>query len=127
MIDAFKYSEINDISLFSKNSDLFIAAAHIDGKITVWNYHNKKLIKEIKDNNDKQEIRSISFSPDGKFLLSGSFDHKIKLFDVNNDFNLLGALEHEDKVVSAKWHPDIPIIISTSADKSARVWIPQNY
>ena len=127
VIDAFKYSEINDISLFSKNSDLFIAAAHIDGKITVWNYHNKKLIKEIKDNNDKQEIRSISFSPDGKFLLSGSFDHKIKLFDVNNDFNLLGALEHEDKVVSAKWHPNIPIIISTSADKSARVWIPQNY
>ena len=73
------------------------------------------------------EIRSVSFSPDGKFLLSSSFDHKIKLFDVNNDFNLLGTLEHEDKVVSAKWHPDIPIIIYTSADKSARVWIPQNY
>ena len=51
----------------------------------------------------------------------------ISLFSKNNDFNLLGALEHEDKVVSAKWHPDIPIIISTSADKSARVWIPQNY
>ena len=53
VIEAHKFSEINDISLFSKNSDLFIAAAHIDGKITVWNYHNKKLIKEIYENYDK--------------------------------------------------------------------------
>ena len=127
VIEAFKFSEINDIGLLNRNNDLIIAAGHIDGKITIWNYLNKKLIKEIKENNDKMEIRSVSFSPDGKFLLSSSFDHKIKLFDVNNDFNLLGTLEHEDKVVSAKWHPDIPIIISTSADKSARVWIPQNY
>ena len=45
----------------------------------------------------------------------------MKLFDVNNDFTLLDTQEHEDKVVSAKWYPDIPINFSTNADKSTRV------
>ena len=28
----------------------------------------------------------------------------------------------EDKVVSAKWHKQYPIIVSTSSDKTARIW-----
>ena len=63
--------------------------------------------------------------PDGKYLISGSYDSKIKIFDVNNNFELMGELEHTDRVVSCIWHPEIPLIISTSADKTARVWIPQ--
>jgi len=31
--------------------------------------------------------------------------------------------EHEDKVVSVKWHPYLPMLLSTSADKSARIWL----
>ncbi len=97
VIEAHKFSEINNISFFSKNNDLFISVAHFYGKNTIWNYHNKKLIQE---NNYKLEIRSIGFSPDRNFLLSGSYAHIIKLFDVNNDFTLLDTQEHEDKVVS---------------------------
>ena len=39
----------------------------------------------------------------------------------------MGELEHTDRVVSCIWHPEIPLIVSTSADKTARVWIPQKY
>jgi WD40 repeat protein len=58
--------------------------------------------------------------------VSGSFDNKIKLFDVENNFDLIGELEHLDRVVSVKWHPEVPILISTSADKTAKIWIPDN-
>jgi WD40 repeat protein len=68
----------------------------------------------------------VSFSPDGRYLVSGSFDNKIKLFDVENSFDLIGELEHSDRVVSCKWHPEVPILISTSADKTAKIWIPDN-
>lgn len=69
--------------------------------------------------------RSVSFSPDGKYLVSASFDSKIKLFDVEKNYELIGELDgHNDRVVSVRWHPEVPLLISTSADKTARLWIP---
>jgi hypothetical protein len=47
------------------------------------------------------------------------------LFDVDNNFDLIGELEHLDRAVSVKWHPEVPLLISTSADKTARIWIPE--
>ena len=58
--------------------------------------------------------------------MSASFDSKVKLFDVENNFDLIGELEHNDRAVSAKWHPESPLLISTSADKTARIWSPEN-
>ena len=118
------YGPINDISLFNTGEMLIIAAAHVDGKITIWDAQRKSLFTEIKENTQQKEVRTLAFSPDGKFLVSGGFDNKIKIYDIMNNFNLAGELEHNDKVVSVKWHPDLPIIVSTSADKSARLWAP---
>ena len=114
------YGPINDISLFNTGEMLIIAAAHVDGKITIWDAQRKSLFTEIKENTQQKEVRTLAFSPDGKFLVSGGFDNKIKIYDIMNNFNLAGELEHNDKVVSVKWHPDLPIIVSTSADKTAR-------
>lgn len=89
--------------------------------------HKESLFTEIKENTQQKEVRTLAFSPDGKFLVSGGFDNKIKIYDIMNNFNLAGELEHNDKVVSVKWHPDLPIIVSTSADKTARLWAPTIY
>lgn len=35
------------------------------------------------------------------------------------------TLNHDDKVVSVRWHPILPLLLSSSADKTARVWFPQ--
>ena len=126
-IPTLGYGAINDISLLNTGEQLIIAAAHNDGKITVWDAQRKSLFIEIKENSQQKEIRSLSFSPDGKYLLSGGFDNKIKIYDVMNNFNSSGELEHNDKVVSVRWHPDLPIIVSTSADKTARLWSPTIY
>lgn len=66
------------------------------------------------------------FSPDGHYLVSASFDSTIKIYDVDKDFSLVNELEHNDRVVSVKWHPDFPLMLSTSADKTARIWIPES-
>ena len=125
ILSGIQYADINDISIFSKGNNTIIAVGHNDGLVTIWDYSKQCVIKEIYEHNE--EVRSVAFSPDGKYLLSGSFDSKIKIYDINNDFNNIGELEHGDKVVSCKWHPEIPLIISTSADRTARVWIPSKY
>ena len=125
ILSAIKYAEINDISIFSKGNNIIVAVGHTDGLVTIWDYSKQCVIKEIYEHNE--EVRSLAFSPDGKYLLSGSFDSKIKIYDINNNFKNIGELEHGDKVVSCKWHPEIPLIVSTSADRTARVWVPSKY
>jgi len=126
-IPTLGYGPINDISLLNTGEMLIVAAGHVDGKITIWDAQRKSLFTEIKENTQQKEVRGLAFSPDGKYLVSGGFDNKVKIYDIMNNFNLAGELEHNDKVVSVKWHPDLPILISTSADKTARLWCPTIY
>lgn len=116
-----KHSSANDLSF----STSLVAVAHTDGYISIIDYLTKAVIKEIKVSDS--EVRSVNFSQNGKYLLCGGFDHKIRIYDVCNDFNQIKVLDHEDRVVSCKWHHKLPIISSTSADKTARVWIPKIY
>ena len=125
ILSAIQYADINDIAVFSKANNTIIAVGHTDGLMTIWDFSKQCVIKEIYEHNE--QIRSVAFSPDGKYLLSGAFDAKIKIYDVKNNFNFVGEVEHNDKVVSCKWHPEIPLIVSTSADKTARVWIPSKF
>lgn len=125
-IKASNYDDINDISIHSGISNTIVAAAHNAGIVTLWDYNKSSLIKEIAFEN-KSEMRSIAFSPDGKYLAIGGFNKKITIIDMNDQFKIINTLEHLDRVVSVKWHPEKPVIVSTSADKTARVWLPQVY
>ncbi|MCQ2821527.1 MAG: WD40 repeat domain-containing protein, partial [archaeon] len=126
LIDAGRFSSINDISLTNSFSNsVLVAAAHSNGKISIWDFGRKTLVKEIKNSsifNGPCDVRAVDFSKNGKYLVSGSFDGKVKVYDVMNDFNLVKEFSHDDKVVSAKWHKKYPLIVSTSSDKSVRIW-----
>lgn len=126
-IDAKGFDSISDCSIHTNGTNTLIAIGHADGKVTIWDYYSKKIIKEIKNCLLGQEVRSVEFSPDGRFLVTGAFDAKVRIFDRENDFGLIGKVEHGDKVVSSKWHPFLPILSSTSSDKTARLWIPDKY
>ena len=127
IIDAKEYDSICDISIINSGSTAKVALGHADGKVTIWDYYSKTLIKEIKNCLLGQEVRSIDFSPDGKYLMAGGFDSKIRIYNSENGYNIVGRLEHNDKVVSARFHPYVPFAMSTSSDKTARLWIPDKY
>ena len=72
------------------------------------------------------DVRGISYSADGRYLASAGFDKKIVITDCLNNDNLqvIKTFDHDDKALSVKWHPYLPLFLSTSADKSARLWAP---
>ncbi len=58
-------------------------------------------------------------------MASAGFDKNINISDtLNEEISVVKVLEHDDRVVSVRWHPYLPLLISTSADKSARIWTP---
>ena len=120
-IEIKNHSEINDVSF----SNEIVCSGHNDGFVCVCDFASKNVIKEFKAGDG--EIRSLNLSFDGKFLMSSGFDKTTRIFDVNNDFKQVKVLDADDKVVCNRWFPDKPVIVTTSADKTARVYSPKVY
>lgn len=67
-------------------------------------------------------VWSVSFSPDGKYIASGSTDHKIILWDVATRAAVGTMMGHSDIVLSAVFNPEGTILASGSRDKKIVLW-----
>ena len=69
-------------------------------------------------------VRSASFSPGGDYFVTGSDDHKVRVWQVifGRQPGALTLTGHTAKVTSVSWSLDGTKIVSGSADKSIIVW-----
>ncbi len=67
-------------------------------------------------------FNSVAFSPDGRFIASGSYDNTIKLWDASSG-KLIRSLEgHQSEVRSVAFSPDGRSIASGSYDNTVKLW-----
>ncbi|MBP5972657.1 AAA-like domain-containing protein [Brasilonema sp. CT11] len=72
-------------------------------------------------NGHRKDINSISFSPDGEIIASGSTDQTIKLWQ--RDGKLITTLTgHSGSVTSVSFSPDGKILASGSDDTTIKLW-----
>ena len=67
-------------------------------------------------------VNSVSFSPDGKRIVSGSDDNTIRIWDATTGKELEILEGHTDWVNSVSFSPDGKRIVSGSDDKTIRIW-----
>jgi len=79
-----------------------------------------KPIKTLEGHSDG--VLSVSFSPCGKFLVSGSEDNTIKLWSVPDGINTNTIAAHDGNVHCVLCSPDCATIISASWDKTVKIW-----
>lgn len=94
------------------------AVGHLDGVVSLWDITAGKLMSKY--NYHTADCRSLEFSCDTNWLVSCSFDGSLGFVNMKSGKNYKIEF-HDDRVVSIRWHPYLPILLSTSADRTARV------
>ena len=67
-------------------------------------------------------VESVGFSPDGKWVLSGSRDATVRLWHVDSGKELRCYKGHTDFVFSVVFSPDGKRALSASRDATVRLW-----
>ncbi len=66
-------------------------------------------------------INSVAFSPDGKYLASGSLDDTVKLWSVESHKEITTLQGHDNIVFSVAFSPDGKYLASSSEDKTVKL------
>jgi serine/threonine protein kinase len=67
-------------------------------------------------------VRSVVYSPDGRYLASGSDDKTIKIWEVATGKELRTLTGHSDRVSSVAYSPDGRYLASGSSDDTIKIW-----
>ncbi len=86
----------------------------------------QKLVNEGSERNrlerHNDRVLSVSFSPDGKTLASGSGDMTIKLWNLETGKEIHTLKGHDSQVKSVRFSPDGKILASGSLDNTIKLW-----
>ena len=89
--------------------------------IDVWDVTTWQKVLTFKGHND--EIRVVTFSPDGSKLVSASRDRTIKIWDISNQQEIATLWGHLNSVCSVVCSPDGKTLASGSwQDKTVKLW-----
>jgi WD40 repeat protein len=114
-IEARNFRCNNSIQEIAVSPDGAYLAAYSGKDIEIWNLKNGKR-KMILKGHEKPGY-GIGFSPDGKFLISGSNDQTFKIWNLTSGICTLTSHSYEEVIYSCKFLSENEILISTSEGK----------
>jgi WD40 repeat protein/energy-coupling factor transporter ATP-binding protein EcfA2 len=101
-----------------------IASGSAEGVLLMWDLNGKEICK-LSDGLEGS-IKSIAFSPDNQFLVSGNWDGKqsktLRIWDLNKYPISQTFIGHENEIRSVAFSLDSQYFVSGSSDKTIRVW-----
>ena len=112
-----------------------IVSGSTDACLKIWNANTGVCIKNIEgviDNSGGNWLKnfeghlspvsSVAYSPDGKYIVSGSYDGIIKIWDANTGKYLKTLLGGSRTIFSLAFSPDGSRIVSCSVDNTIKIW-----
>jgi WD40 repeat protein len=88
--------------------------------VKVWEVGSWREVATLRGHDDS--VLSVNFSPDGKFLASGSRDKTVKVWEVGSWQKVATLKGHGGDVYSVSFSPDGKFLASGSEDCTVKVW-----
>lgn len=99
--------------------------AHEDRHIRFWDNHTGKMVHSMVAHLDA--VTSLAVDPNGLYLLSGSHDCSIRLWNLDDKTCVQEITAHrkkfEESILDVAFHPTRPYIASAGADGLAKVFV----
>lgn len=106
----------NEIAIGASDNNIYLVDAN---SLTL-----KKTIKNAHDNS----VFAVKYSPDGHYLLSGGRDAHLKIWDTENDFQLVNSQPaHWFTINDIAFRPDNQWFATASRDKTIKIWDAQTF
>ena len=98
-----------------------LAVGYSDNKIRIYKLSDWSLLKEIDAH--KISVFTVRYSPDGRYLISGSRDAHLKVWEPAKDYELSQSIvAHMFAINHVEYSPDGKHFVTCSMDKSIKVW-----
>ena len=110
---------------FSPDGNSVIAGGRNDNYspfFKLWDVLTGNEIQTFKGTGHDNGVSSVSFTPDGRYALSGSFDHTIKLWDLSTGEELRTFRGQASGVSSASFSPDGRNVLSATYASKIVLW-----
>ncbi|MDB6118936.1 MAG: translocation protein TolB [Verrucomicrobiaceae bacterium] len=103
-------------------TSLFVAAgdAGVSGVAYQFNVADGKLVRKFAGHTDA--LYALAISPDGKQLVTGGYDQKIKLWDLATGKEKATLKGHNGCINALAFRPDGKVLASASADRTIKLW-----
>jgi WD40 repeat protein len=92
----------------------------VPGEARLYDTKTGRLLHELRGHAD--QITCVAFSPDGKWLATGSEDKNLKIWDVETGRELLTYRGHPMRVQHVLFRPDGKRLVSVSLDGTLKIW-----
>lgn len=110
----------NKLQCVAISPDEKLLAIASNNNIIIWDVITNEKEKTLKGH--KGLVKSISWSSDGKYLASGSYDNTIKIWDISSGINIQTLNGHKSYIYSVSWSPDGKYLASGSWDNTIKIW-----
>ncbi|XP_051985202.1 WD repeat-containing protein 47 [Xyrauchen texanus] len=105
-------------------SGRLLAAGQEDSSCMLYDIRGGRMVQTYQPHTS--DVRSVRFSPGAHYLLTGSYDNKVIVSDLQGDLTkqlpLTVVGEHADKVIQCRWHTHHLSFLSSSADRTVTLW-----
>lgn len=118
----YKHTRGHAVAFHPDGSEIVSGSNYSDNWLRLWDVNTGRQKASFGHFGHQREVSSIQFSPDGRYILSGSLDGFIRMWDINTGRLLTALTDHGIRVNSVAFSPDGNRIVSGADDNILMVW-----
>ncbi len=117
-LEEMKQSALRRYTKFMAGQGERLVSGSDDFTLILWK--DKRIMKRMTGHS--QSVNMVSFSPDGRFIVSASFDKSLRMWDGFTGDIIGRCLGHVQSVYQISWSGDARMFVSGGKDSTLKVW-----